>query len=43
MNIPKGPIYKEILTAVEDAQLEEAISAKTEAIAFVKGRFFKSD
>jgi len=34
-----GPDFKEILTAVEDAQLEGAIRSKDEAMAFVQGNF----
>jgi putative nucleotidyltransferase with HDIG domain len=32
-----GPMFKELLTAVEDAQLEGSISTKEEALALVKG------
>lgn len=34
-----GPRFKEILTAVEDAQLERRVSTRDEAVTFVKGRF----
>jgi poly(A) polymerase len=33
-----GPMFKELLTAVEDAQLEGAISTKEEAMGLVRGR-----
>ncbi len=34
-----GPEFKDILTAVEDAQLEGTIRSKEEAMAFVEGNF----
>ncbi len=34
-----GPEFKEMLTAVEDAQLEGTIRSKEEAMAFVEGNF----
>ncbi len=34
-----GPAFKEILQAVEDAQLEGAIATPDEAMAFIRGRF----
>jgi poly(A) polymerase len=33
---PPGPLFKELLTAVEDAQLDGSISTKEEAMALVK-------
>jgi poly(A) polymerase len=33
-----GPLFKELLTAVEDAQLDGAISTKEEALGLVRGR-----
>jgi putative nucleotidyltransferase with HDIG domain len=33
-----GPVFKELLTAVEDAQLEGTIRTKEEAMALVKGK-----
>jgi poly(A) polymerase len=36
---PPGPRFKEILTAVEDAQLEERLHSPQEAIKFVKTEF----
>jgi len=34
-----GPLFKKILTAVEDGQLENKLKAKNEAIEFVKRKF----
>ncbi|MCI0355176.1 MAG: CCA tRNA nucleotidyltransferase, partial [Acidobacteria bacterium] len=34
-----GPRFKEILAAVEDAQLEGALADKAAAMEFVRGRF----
>lgn len=39
MGYPPGPRFKEILTAVEDAQLEGALSDAASARAFVRERF----
>ena len=36
-----GPRFKEMLRAVEDAQLEGALAGKDEALAFVQRRFPK--
>ncbi len=38
---PPGPAFKEMLTAVEDAQLEGAIATAEEALALVRERFGK--
>ena len=34
-----GPLFSEILAAVEDAQLEGAITTREEALDFVRARF----
>ncbi len=34
MKIPRGPVYAEVLQAVEDAQLNEELSTRQEALAF---------
>jgi poly(A) polymerase len=34
-----GPLFKEILAAVEDAQLEGGLQSKKQAIKFVRGKF----
>jgi len=34
-----GPLFKKILTAVEDAQLDNKIKSKTAALALVKKKF----
>jgi poly(A) polymerase len=39
MGFPPGPRFKEVLAAVEDAQLEGRISSKEQAEAFVKAEF----
>jgi len=39
MGFTPGPIFKEILTAVEDAQLEGRLTNRSEAIEFVKQRY----
>jgi tRNA nucleotidyltransferase/poly(A) polymerase len=39
MGYQPGPLYKEILQAVEDAQLDGALSDHVQAIAFVRERF----
>jgi len=39
IEIPTGPVYKEILSAVEDEQLEGRITTREAAIEFVKKRF----
>ena len=39
MGYPPGPRFKEILQAVEDAQLDGALSDREPAIAFVRERF----
>jgi poly(A) polymerase len=36
-----GPRFKEMLRAVEDAQLEGALGGKTEALEFVRRQFPK--
>jgi poly(A) polymerase len=36
---PPGPRFKEILTAVEDAQLDGAVATEAEAMALVRGKF----
>jgi poly(A) polymerase len=36
---PPGPRFKQILTAVEDLQLEGRLQSKEEALAFVRGEF----
>jgi poly(A) polymerase len=36
MGIPPGPVYKEILSAVEDEQLEGRLTSRESAIEFVK-------
>jgi poly(A) polymerase len=41
MGYSPGPLFREILTAVEDAQLEGQISTKQEAEEFVRGKFGK--
>ncbi len=35
----QGPVFKEILTAVEDAQLEGRLRSREEALAFVRSKF----
>src|SRR5262249_26628632 len=37
-----GPMFKELLTAVEDAQLEGSISTKEEAMGLVRGKIEQS-
>jgi poly(A) polymerase len=39
MGIPRGPVYKEILFAVEDEQLEGRLTDRASAIEFVKNRY----
>ena len=39
MGFTPGPIFKEILTAVEDAQLEGRLTNRSEALEFVKQRY----
>jgi poly(A) polymerase len=39
MGIPQGPKYKEILSAVEDEQLEGGLTTREAAIEFVKNRY----
>src|SRR5438874_6656047 len=39
MGFPPGPVFKEILTIVEDAQLEGRLRNRSEALDFVKGRY----
>jgi poly(A) polymerase len=39
LGIPPGPRFKEILGAVEDAQLEGQLHTREEALAWVKGQF----
>jgi poly(A) polymerase len=39
MAIPQGPVYKEILSAVEDEQLEGRLTTRDAAIEFVKNRY----
>ena len=34
-----GPLFKEMLTAAEDAQLEGEVTTKTEALALLRERF----
>jgi poly(A) polymerase len=34
-----GPLFREILQAVEDAQLEGRVGSREEAIAFIQARF----
>lgn len=39
IGFPPGPVFKEILTTVEDAQLEGRLRNRLEALDFVKGRY----
>jgi poly(A) polymerase len=39
MGIPPGPVYKEILSAVDDEQLEGRLTSRESAIDFVKKRY----
>ena len=39
MGIPPGPVYKEILSVVEDEQLEGRLTSRESAIEFVKKRY----
>ena len=39
MGIPPGPLYKEILSAVEDEQLEGRLRPSRAAIEFVKKKY----
>jgi len=39
MGFEPGPLFKEILTALEDEQLEGRVNSREEAIAFVEERF----
>jgi poly(A) polymerase len=39
LGIPQGPVYKEILSVVEDEQLEGRLSIRDAAIEFVKKRY----
>ena len=39
IGFPPGPVFKEILTTVEDAQLEGRLRNRSEALDFVKGRY----
>jgi len=39
MGIPTGPVYKEILSVVEDEQLEGRLNTRESAIEFVKKRY----
>ena len=43
MGYTPGPGFREMLTAVEDAQLEGAISSKDEAMDFVSGRWRREE
>jgi poly(A) polymerase len=36
MGIPPGPVYKEILSAVDDEQLEGRLTSRESAIEFAK-------
>ncbi|MCA9522741.1 MAG: hypothetical protein KC609_17315, partial [Myxococcales bacterium] len=36
LGVPKGSIYKEILQQLEEHQLEESITTREEALAFVR-------
>jgi poly(A) polymerase len=38
LGLPPGPVYRELLEAVRDAQLEKRISSRDEAMALVKQR-----
>ncbi|MEO8028423.1 MAG: CCA tRNA nucleotidyltransferase [Bryobacteraceae bacterium] len=42
MGFEPGPLFKEILTAVEDAQLEGEVTTRDEAEALVRGRWPKA-
>ena len=39
MGYTPGPIFTEILQAVEDMQLENALSTREEAMEYVRGKF----
>jgi hypothetical protein len=39
MEFPRGPVYKEILSVVEDEQLEGRLTTRDAAIEFVKNRY----
>jgi len=39
MEVPKGPVYKEILSVVEDEQLEGRLTTRDAAIEFLKKRY----
>jgi hypothetical protein len=39
MGIPPGPVYKEILSNVEDEQLEGRLTSRESAIEFVRQRY----
>ncbi|MGH9507884.1 MAG: CCA tRNA nucleotidyltransferase [Terriglobales bacterium] len=39
LGYPAGPIYREILSAVEDAQLEGRLGSREEAVAFLRTHF----
>jgi hypothetical protein len=39
MGIPPGPVYKVILSVVEDEQLEGRLTARESAIEFVKKKY----
>jgi hypothetical protein len=39
MGFTPGPRFKEILRAVEDAQLEGKLAGREEALAFVRGSY----
>jgi poly(A) polymerase len=41
MGLKPGPVFKEILGQVEDAQLEGRMQTREEALAFVEERFFR--
>jgi poly(A) polymerase len=43
MKFTPGPIFSEILKAVEDAQLEKKITSKKEALEFVRENFVKAE
>jgi len=39
MGYPPGPLFKEILTAVEDAQLEGQVATREEALRLVESKW----
>ena len=42
LGLRPGPLFTEILTSVEDRQLEEELSSKEQALSWVKSKFLET-